>query len=198
MPPEAGRGKLLSSPDGVASGRGRRGGRPGRGPRGARCSTDRSGHPGARLFVVPHAGHLLPMAAPRAFEAIVRGSLPPGHQQTHGGCHGPMPLRHAVLSDRPPPRTLFSPGHSASGPPPGRAGSRAATGSCWEQGRPERHPETCHRTHGVRCFHGCSSAGVDAVGNPLGRHTRAGGLGRLPSARDSAGLMSAPAAASAP
>ncbi|MFF2511975.1 alpha/beta fold hydrolase [Streptomyces sp. NPDC058086] len=45
--------------------------------------------PGARLFVVPHAGHLLPTGAPHAFDAFdafdafVRGFLAPGHQQTH-------------------------------------------------------------------------------------------------------------------
>ncbi|MFF4960182.1 alpha/beta fold hydrolase [Streptomyces sp. NPDC001222] len=39
--------------------------------------------PGARLFVVPHAGHLLPMTAPHAFNAIVRGFFAPERQQTH-------------------------------------------------------------------------------------------------------------------
>ncbi|MEU5539329.1 alpha/beta hydrolase [Streptomyces sp. NPDC020362] len=39
--------------------------------------------PGAQLFVVPHVGHLLPMAAPHAFNAIVREFLARGHQQTH-------------------------------------------------------------------------------------------------------------------
>lgn len=31
------------------------------------------------------------------------------------------------------------------------------------QGRPERHPATCHRTHGVRYFHGCCSIGDDTL-----------------------------------
>ncbi|EST19038.1 hypothetical protein M878_43005 [Streptomyces roseochromogenus subsp. oscitans DS 12.976] len=33
--------------------------------------------PGAHLSVVPHSGHLLPMAAPHAFNAIVRAFLAP-------------------------------------------------------------------------------------------------------------------------
>lgn len=37
----------------------------------------------------------------------------------------------------------------------GPLGIRPTAGSCWaEQGRPERHPATYHRTHGVRYFHG--------------------------------------------
>ncbi len=41
---------------------------------------------------------------------------------------------------------------------------RPTAGSCWaEQDRPERHPATYHRTHGVRYFHGCSSIGDDTV-----------------------------------
>ncbi|MFJ3309442.1 alpha/beta fold hydrolase [Streptomyces sp. NPDC086549] len=39
--------------------------------------------PGARLSVVPHAGHLLPMTAPHAFNAIARGFLDPERRQTH-------------------------------------------------------------------------------------------------------------------
>ena len=38
--------------------------------------------PGARLSVVPHAGHLLPVTAPHAFNAIVRGFLNPESRQT--------------------------------------------------------------------------------------------------------------------
>ncbi|MER6735042.1 alpha/beta fold hydrolase [Streptomyces puniciscabiei] len=37
--------------------------------------------PGARLSVVPHAGHLLPMTAPHAFNAIARGFLTAGYPQ---------------------------------------------------------------------------------------------------------------------
>jgi pimeloyl-ACP methyl ester carboxylesterase len=33
--------------------------------------------PGAHLITVPHAGHLLPMTAPHAFNATVRGFLTP-------------------------------------------------------------------------------------------------------------------------
>ncbi|MFJ2862246.1 alpha/beta fold hydrolase [Kitasatospora sp. NPDC087314] len=36
--------------------------------------------PGAHLIVVPHAGHLLPVTAPHAFNAIVQGFLTPEHQ----------------------------------------------------------------------------------------------------------------------
>lgn len=44
----------------------------------------------------------------------------------------------------------------------GSLGIRLTGGSCWaEQGRPERHPATYHRTHGVRYFHGCYSVGDD-------------------------------------
>lgn len=44
----------------------------------------------------------------------------------------------------------------------GPLGIRPTVGSCWaEQGRPERHPATYHRTHGVRYFHGCYSIGDD-------------------------------------
>jgi hypothetical protein len=43
-------------------------------------------------------------------------------------------------------------------------GIRPTVGSCWaEQGRPERHPATYHRTHGVRYFHGCYSVGDDSL-----------------------------------
>ncbi|MFF3915748.1 alpha/beta fold hydrolase [Streptomyces sp. NPDC001852] len=38
--------------------------------------------PGAHLAVVPHAGHLLPVTAPHAFNAIARGFLNPGCRQT--------------------------------------------------------------------------------------------------------------------
>lgn len=42
----------------------------------------------------------------------------------------------------------------------GPLGIRPTAGSCWaEQGQPERHPATFHRTHGVRYFHGCYSMG---------------------------------------
>ncbi|MGW2719858.1 alpha/beta fold hydrolase [Streptomyces sp. NPDC001492] len=39
--------------------------------------------PEAHLSVVPHAGHLFPMTAPHAFNAITRGFLAPEQQQTH-------------------------------------------------------------------------------------------------------------------
>lgn len=43
-------------------------------------------------------------------------------------------------------------------------GIRPTGGSCWaEQGRPERHPATYHRTHGVRYFDGCYSIGDDKL-----------------------------------
>ncbi|WP_342364936.1 IS630 family transposase [Streptomyces sviceus] len=46
----------------------------------------------------------------------------------------------------------------------GPLGIRPTTGSCWaEQGWPERHPATYHRTHGVRYFHGCYSVGDDRL-----------------------------------
>ncbi|MEU9623482.1 IS630 family transposase [Streptomyces sp. NPDC048155] len=46
----------------------------------------------------------------------------------------------------------------------GPLGIRPTAGSCWaEQGRPERHPATYHRTHGVRYFHGCYSIGDDTL-----------------------------------
>jgi transposase len=46
----------------------------------------------------------------------------------------------------------------------GPLGIRPTAGSCWaEQGRPERHPATYHRTHGVRYFHGCYSVGDDTL-----------------------------------
>ncbi|GAA3483273.1 hypothetical protein GCM10018966_078050 [Streptomyces yanii] len=46
----------------------------------------------------------------------------------------------------------------------GPLGIRPTAGSCWaEQGRPERHPATDHRTHGVRYFHGCYSVGDDRL-----------------------------------
>ncbi|MEV6026574.1 alpha/beta fold hydrolase [Streptomyces sp. NPDC052036] len=38
--------------------------------------------PGAHLSVVPHAGHLLPMTAPHAFNAIARAFLASDHRQT--------------------------------------------------------------------------------------------------------------------
>ncbi|WP_189959039.1 alpha/beta fold hydrolase [Streptomyces alanosinicus] len=38
--------------------------------------------PGAHLSVVPHAGHLLPVTAPHAFNAIARGFLNPECRQT--------------------------------------------------------------------------------------------------------------------
>ncbi|WNM35889.1 alpha/beta hydrolase [Streptomyces sp. Li-HN-5-11] len=39
--------------------------------------------PGARLCTVPHTGHLMPMTAPHAFNAIVRGFLDAGGERTH-------------------------------------------------------------------------------------------------------------------
>jgi transposase len=46
----------------------------------------------------------------------------------------------------------------------GPLGIRPTGGSCWaEQGRPERHPATYHRTHGVRYFHCCYSVGDDTL-----------------------------------
>lgn len=39
--------------------------------------------------------------------------------------------------------------------------SPAAGGA--EQGRPARHPATCHRLHGVRCFQGSYSIGDDTL-----------------------------------
>jgi uncharacterized protein (DUF2252 family) len=46
----------------------------------------------------------------------------------------------------------------------GPLGIRPTAGSGWaEQGRPERHPATYHRTHGVRYFHGCCSVGDDTL-----------------------------------
>lgn len=46
----------------------------------------------------------------------------------------------------------------------GPLGIRPTSGSCWaEQGRPERHPATYHRTHGVHYFHGCNSIGDDTL-----------------------------------
>lgn len=46
----------------------------------------------------------------------------------------------------------------------GPLGIRPTAGSCWaEQGRPERHPATYHRTHRVRYFHGCYSIGDDTL-----------------------------------
>lgn len=40
---------------------------------------------------------------------------------------------------------------------------RPTVGSCWaEQGQPERHPTTYHRSHGVP-FHGCYSVGEDTL-----------------------------------
>jgi hypothetical protein len=51
----------------------------------------------------------------------------------------------------------------------GPLGIRPTAGSCWaEQGRPERHPATYHRTHGVRYFHGCYSR--DPLGQTPPRH----------------------------
>ncbi|MGW7822085.1 alpha/beta fold hydrolase [Streptomyces puniciscabiei] len=38
--------------------------------------------PKAHLSVVPHAGHLLPVAAPHAFNAVARGFLDPECRQT--------------------------------------------------------------------------------------------------------------------
>jgi pimeloyl-ACP methyl ester carboxylesterase len=38
--------------------------------------------PGARLCAVPHTGHLMPMTAPHSFNAIVRGFLDAGGEQT--------------------------------------------------------------------------------------------------------------------
>lgn len=41
----------------------------------------------------------------------------------------------------------------------GPLGTRPTAGSCWaEQGRPERHPATYHRTHGVRATAATQSA----------------------------------------
>jgi hypothetical protein len=46
----------------------------------------------------------------------------------------------------------------------GPLGIRPTGGSCWaEQGRPERHRATYHRTHGVRYSHGCYSVGDDTL-----------------------------------
>ncbi|EOY49291.1 Mobile element protein [Streptomyces lividans 1326] len=46
----------------------------------------------------------------------------------------------------------------------GPLGIRPTAGSCWaEQSRPERHPATYHRTHGIRYFHGCWSVGDDTL-----------------------------------
>ncbi|MFC4330697.1 IS630 family transposase [Streptomyces andamanensis] len=46
----------------------------------------------------------------------------------------------------------------------GPLGIRPTAGSGWaEQGRPDRLPATCHRTHGVRYFHGCHSVGDDTL-----------------------------------
>jgi len=46
----------------------------------------------------------------------------------------------------------------------GPLGIRPAAGSCWaEEGHPERHPATYHRTHGVRYLHGCYSVGDDKL-----------------------------------
>jgi hypothetical protein len=41
---------------------------------------------------------------------------------------------------------------------------RPCHGTCWAQEtRPDRLPATHHRTHGVRCFHGCYSIGDDRL-----------------------------------
>lgn len=41
-------------------------------------------------------------------------------------------------------------------------GIRPTTGTGWAPaGHPERHPAACHRTHGVRYFHGRYSIGDD-------------------------------------
>ncbi|MER7930736.1 IS630 family transposase [Streptomyces sp. NPDC096057] len=46
----------------------------------------------------------------------------------------------------------------------GPLGIRPTAGSGWaEQKRPRRLPATCHRTHGVRSFHGCYSVGDDSL-----------------------------------
>ena len=46
----------------------------------------------------------------------------------------------------------------------GPLGIRPTAGSPWAfAGRPERHPATYHRTHGVRYFHGCYSVGDDTI-----------------------------------
>jgi transposase len=47
----------------------------------------------------------------------------------------------------------------------GPLGIRPTAGSGWaERKRPDRVPATCHRTHGVRYFHGCYSVGDDRLG----------------------------------
>lgn len=46
----------------------------------------------------------------------------------------------------------------------GPLGTRPTAGSCWaKQGKPNRLPATCRRTHGVTCFHGCYSVGDDRL-----------------------------------
>lgn len=46
----------------------------------------------------------------------------------------------------------------------GPLGIRPTAGTCWaRQSRPDRHPATFHRTHGVRYFHGCHSVGDDTL-----------------------------------
>lgn len=46
----------------------------------------------------------------------------------------------------------------------GLIGIRPTAGSGWgHSGHPERHPATCHRTHGVRYFHGGYSIGDDIL-----------------------------------
>nr|WP_245564651.1 IS630 family transposase [Streptosporangium roseum] len=41
---------------------------------------------------------------------------------------------------------------------------RPCHGSTWaEEGKPDRLPATCHRTHGIRYFHGCYSLGDDQL-----------------------------------
>ncbi|GGS24110.1 hypothetical protein GCM10010269_73570 [Streptomyces humidus] len=46
----------------------------------------------------------------------------------------------------------------------GPLGIRPTAGSGWAgQGRPDRLPATCHRTPGVRYFHGCYSVGDDTL-----------------------------------
>lgn len=44
----------------------------------------------------------------------------------------------------------------------GPLGTRPTTGSCWARpGKPDRLPATYRRPHGVACFHGCYSVGVN-------------------------------------
>ncbi|CAL9332349.1 hypothetical protein SUDANB140_00095 [Streptomyces sp. enrichment culture] len=46
----------------------------------------------------------------------------------------------------------------------GPLGIRPTAGSCWAGRKPpDRLPATYHRTHGVRCFHGCYSIGDDVL-----------------------------------